>query len=140
MNKFEFLGRLTKDPEVRYTSGNNTQVTTFTIAVNRRFVAQGGERQSDFFNLTAFGKTAEFCSKYFRKGQQVLVTGRIQNRTWEDQNGQKRYTMDFIVEDTYFADSKRDGAGSMDMPVPPMPASTDAGDFITVDETEELPF
>lgn len=140
MNKFEFLGRLTKDPEVRYTSGNNTQVTTFTIAVNRRFVAQGGERQSDFFNLTAFGKTAEFCSKYFRKGQQVLVTGRIQNRTWEDQNGQKRYTMDFIVEDTYFADSKRDGAGSMDMPVPPMPASTDAGDFITIDETEELPF
>lgn len=140
MNKFEFLGRLTKDPEVRYTSGNNTQVTTFTIAVNRRFVAQGGERQSDFFNLTAFGKTAEFCSKYFRKGQQVLVAGRIQNRTWEDQNGQKRYTMDFIVEDTYFADSKRDGAGSMDMPVPPMPASTDAGDFITIDETEELPF
>ena len=80
MNKFEFLGRLTKDPEVRYTSGNNTQVTTFTIAVNRRFVAQGGERQSDFFNLTAFGKTAEFCAKYFKKGQQVLVTGRIQNR------------------------------------------------------------
>ena len=73
MNKFEFLGRLTKDPEVRYTSGNNTQVTTFTIAVNRRFVAQGGERQSDFFNLTAFGKSAEFCSKYFKKGQQVLV-------------------------------------------------------------------
>ena len=140
MNKFQFMGRLTRDPEVRYTSGNNTQVTTFTIAVNRRFVAQGGERQSDFFNLTAFGKTAEFCSKYFRKGQQVLVTGRIQNRTWEDQNGQKRYTMDFIVEDTYFADSKRDGAGSMDMPVPPMPASTDAGDFITIDETEELPF
>ena len=60
MNKFEFLGRLTKDPEVRYTSGNNTQVTTFTIAVNRRFVAQGAERQSDFFNLTSFGKTAEF--------------------------------------------------------------------------------
>lgn len=142
MNKFEFLGRLTKDPEVRYTSGNNTQVTTFTIAVNRRFVAQGGERQADFFNLTAFGKTAEFCSKYFKKGQQVLVTGRIQNRTWEDQTGQKRYATDFIVEDTYFADSKRDGTqGSFDMPqVPDMPASTDAGDFITVDETEELPF
>lgn len=142
MNKFEFLGRLTKDPEVRYTSGNNTQVTTFTIAVNRRFVAQGAERQADFFNLTAFGKTAEFCSKYFKKGQQVLVAGRIQNRTWEDQNGQKRYTTDFIVEDTYFADSKRDGAqASFDMPpVPDMPASTDAGDFITVDETEELPF
>lgn len=141
MNKFEFLGRLTKDPEVRYTSGNNTQVTTFTIAVNRRFVAQGGERQSDFFNLTAFGKTAEFCAKYFKKGQQVLVTGRIQNRSWDDATtGQKRYATDFIVEDTYFADAKRDGAGSYDGPMPMMPSNTDAGDFITVDETEELPF
>ena len=141
MNKFEFLGRLTKDPEVRYTSGTNTQVTTFTIAVNRRFVAQGGERQSDFFNLTAFGKTAEFCAKYFRKGQQVLVAGRIQNRSWDDATtGQKRYATDFIVEDTYFADAKRDGVGSYDGPMPMMPSNTDAGDFITVDETEELPF
>ena len=143
MNKFEFLGRLTKDPEVRYTSGNNTQVTTFSLAVNRRFVAQGGERQADFFNLTAFGKTAEFCAKYFKKGQQVVVEGRIHNRTWDDQNGQKRYATDFIVEETYFADSKREGVGnvSFDMPeMPQMPASTDAGDFITIDETEELPF
>ena len=140
MNKFQFMGRLTKDPEVRYTSGNNTQVTTFSVAVNRRFVAQGGERQADFFNLTAFGKTAEFCAKYFKKGQQVLVEGRIQNRTWEDQNGQKRYATDFIVEDTYFADSKREGT-AFDMPeAPQMPASTDTGDFITIDETEELPF
>lgn len=141
MNKFQFLGRLTKDPEVRYTSGNNTQVTSFTIAVNRRFVAQGGERQSDFFNLTAFGKTAEFCSKYFKKGQQVLVEGRIQNRSWDDQNGQKRYATDYIVEDTYFADSRREGAGNFEtQDVPNSPASTDAGDFITIDETEELPF
>ena len=141
MNKFQFMGRLTKDPEVRYTSGNNTQVTTFSLAVNRRFVAQGGERQTDFFNLTAFGKTAEFCAKYFKKGQQVLVEGRIQNRTWDDPNGQKRYATDFIVEDTYFADSKRDGASAFDMPdMPQVPASTDTGDFITIDETEELPF
>ena len=139
MNKFQFMGRLTRDPEVRYTSGNNTQVTTFSVAVNRRFVAQGGERQADLFNLTAFGKTAEFCAKYFKKGQQVLVEGRIQNRSWDDQNGQKRYATDFIVEDTYFADSKREGTGaSFDMPE--MPASTDSGDFITIGETEELPF
>ena len=143
MNKFQFMGRLTKDPEVRYTSGNNTQVTTFSIAVNRRFVTQGGERQADFFNLTAFGKTAEFCAKYFKKGQQVLVCGRIQNRSWDDQNGQKRYATDFIVEETYFADSKKDGSAvpSFDMDgVSQMPESSDAGDFITVDETEELPF
>jgi len=140
MNKFQFMGRLTRDPEVRYTSGNNTQVTTFTIAVNRRFVAQGGERQADFFNLTAFGKTAEFCAKYFKKGQQVLVEGRIQNRSWDDQNGQKRYATDFIVEETYFADSKREGVGVPSFDMPEMPVGTDTGDFITIDETEELPF
>ena len=124
MNKFEFLGRLTKEPEVRYTANTNTQVTTFTLAVNRKYVEQGKERQADFFNLTAFGKVAEFCSKYFKKGQQVLVTGRIQNRTWEDEKGQKRYATDFIVEDTYFADSRKEVED----------------DFIAVDETEDLPF
>ena len=80
MNKVILMGRLTRDPEVRYTANTNSQVTAFSIAVNRRFVSQNGERQTDFFNLTAFGKTAEFCSKYFKKGQQVLVEGRIQNR------------------------------------------------------------
>ena len=141
MNKFEFMGRLTRDPEVRYTSGNNTQVTTFSIAVNRRFVAQGGERQADFFNLTAFGKTAEFCSKYFKKGQQVLVCGRIQNRSWDDQNGQKRYATDYIIENAYFADSRRDSdMSNVGMDNTSTPTSTDDGEFITIDDTEELPF
>lgn len=138
MNKFQFLGRLTKDPEVRYTSNNNTQVTVFTLAVNRKFVAQGGERQADFFNLTSFGKTAEFCAKYFKKGQQVLVEGRIQNRSWDDQSGNKRYSTDYIVEDTYFADSKRDGGTLVENAE--VPESSALGDFITIDETEELPF
>ena len=109
MNKFQFLGRLTRDPETRVTPNTNTQVTTFSIAVNRRFADANGERKTDFFNLTAFGKIAEFCSKYYSKGQQVLVEGRIQNRSWDDQNGQKRYATDFIVENAYFADSRRDG-------------------------------
>lgn len=136
MNKFQFLGRLTKDPEVRYTANTNSQVTVFSLAVNRRFASQNGERQTDFFNLTAFGKTAEFCSKYYKKGQQVLVEGRIQNRTWEDQNGQKRYATDFIVEQAYFADSRRDGVeGGFEMP-----SVSDASDFITVDDSEDLPF
>lgn len=136
MNKFQFLGRLTKDPEVRYTANTNSQVTVFPLAVSRRFASQNGERQTDFFNLTAFGKTAEFCSKYYKKGQQVLVEGRIQNRTWEDQNGQKRYATDFIVEQAYFADSRRDGAeGGFEMP-----SVSDASDFITVDDSEDLPF
>ena len=111
MNKFQFMGRLTRDPESRFTQNTNTPVTTFSIAVNRRFAEANGERKADFFNLTAFGKLAEFCSKYYRKGQQVLVEGRIQNRTWEDQSGQKRYATDYIIENAYFADSRRDAAG-----------------------------
>lgn len=136
MNKFQFLGRLTKDPETRAIANSDTQVATFSVAVNRRFADKSGERQTDFFNLTAFGKTAEFCSKYFRKGQQVLVEGRIQNRTWEDQNGQKRYMTDFIIENAYFADSKREGNYGSDS----TPAPSSDGEFITLDETEELPF
>ena len=136
MNKFQFLGRLTKEPEVRQTS-TNTQVTAMTIVVNRKFVAAGAERQADFFNLTAFGKTAEFAAKYFSKGSQTLVEGRIQNRTWEDQSGTKRYATDYIVEDMYFADSKKDSnnqGGGAEMP------TTETEGFITVDETDELPF
>lgn len=136
MNKFQFMGRLTKDPEVRNTT-NGTQVAVFTLAVNRKFAGQNGERQTDFFNLTAFGKTAEFCSKYFRKGAQVLVEGRIQNRTWEDQTGAKRYATDFIVEDTYFADSKRDNSGSNEIMNSDIPND---GEYITIDDTTDLPF
>ncbi len=138
MNKFQFMGRLTRDPEARFTQNTNTPVTTFSIAVNRRFAEANGERKADFFNLTAFGKLAEFCSKYYRKGQQVLVEGRIQNRTWEDQSGQKRYATDYIIENAYFADSRREGTSSDEgMSVP---SSSIDGEFITIDDTEELPF
>ena len=106
MNKFQFMGRLTRDPETRVIPNSNTQVTTFSIAVNRRFADQNGERKTDFFNLTAFGKLAEFCSKYYRKGQQVLVEGRIQNRTWDDQNGQKRYITEVVADNIQFLDTK----------------------------------
>ena len=139
MNKFQFMGRLTRDPEVRTTAAaNQTQVVAFSVAVNRRFTDSNGERQTDFFNLTAFGKTAEFCSKYFKKGNQVLVEGRIQNRTWEDQSGQKRYFTDYIVEQTYFADSKRDSSGSNEITSAEIPS--DDGEFVTVENTVELPF
>ena len=90
MNKVILMGRLTRDPEVRYTQTNNTMVASFALAVNRRFADANGERKTDFFNLTAFGKLADFCAKYYRKGQQVLDEGRIQNRSWDDQSGQKR--------------------------------------------------
>ena len=136
MNKFQFMGRLTKDPETRYTQ-NNTPVSAFTVAVNRRFAEANGERKADFFNVTAFGKLAEFCSKYYKKGHQVLVEGRIQNRTWEDQTGARRYSTDYIIENAYFADSRREPGASMDMEIP---TESSDGDFITIDDTDELPF
>ena len=112
MNKVILMGRLTRDPEVRYTQNTNTLVASFSLAVNRRFTRQGEERQADFFNIVAWNKTGEFCSKYFKKGQQVGVIGRLQTRTWDDQNGTKHYITEVIAEEAYFADSRRDGAGT----------------------------
>ena len=108
MNKVILMGRLTKDPEVRYTQTSNTLVASFALAVNRRFVRQGEERQADFFNVVAWGKQGEFCSKYFKKGQQVGVIGRLQTRTWDDDKG-RHYITEVVAEETYFADSRRDG-------------------------------
>ena len=107
MNKIILMGRLTRDVDVKYTQSTNVMIASFSLAVNRRFVKEGEERQADFFNITAFGKTGEFCSKYFSKGQQVAVIGRLQNRSWEDEQGQKHYATDVIAEEVYFADSKK---------------------------------
>ena len=114
MNKVILMGRLTKDPEVRYTQTSNSMVASFTLAVNRRFTKPGEERQADFLPIVAWSKTAEFCSKYFKKGQQVGVIGRIQTRTYDDAQGQKRYITEVVAEETYFADTKREnGSESM---------------------------
>ena len=108
MNKVILLGRLTKDVDVKYTQTTNIMIANFSLAVNRRFVKEGEERQADFFNVTAFGKTAEFIQKYMNtKGQQIAVIGRLQNRSWEDDQGQKHYATDVIAEEVYFADSKK---------------------------------
>ena len=111
MNKVILMGRLTRDPEVRYTQTNNTLVATFSLAVNRRFVRQGEERQADFINIVAWGKQGEFCSKYFKKGQQVGIIGRIQTRNWDDDKGQKHYVTEVIAEEAYFAEGRREGGG-----------------------------
>lgn len=129
MNKFQFLGRLTKD--VEYKILGETKVANFSVAVNRRYTEKNGERQADFFNLTAFGKTAEVCANYLKKGYQVLVEGRIQNETWEDQTGAKRYVTKFMVEQVYLLDNKKSEQA---------PESTDTSDFITIEETDDLPF
>lgn len=108
MNKAILMGRLTKNPEIRYTQTNNIMVASFSLAVNRRF-AKEGEQQADFINIVAWNKTAEFCSKYFKKGQQVAVVGRIQTRNYEDENKVKHYITEVIAEEVYFADSKKEG-------------------------------
>ena len=108
MNKVVLMGRLTRDPEVRYTNTNNTLVASFGLAVNRRFAKQGEERQADFINIVAWDKTGEFCSKYFKKGQQVGIIGRIQTRNYDDLDGKKVYVTEVIAEEAYFADTKKE--------------------------------
>lgn len=108
MNKVSLIGRLTKDPEVRYTQTNNTLVANFTLAVNRRFAKETDEIKADFIPIIAWSKTGEFCSKYFKKGQQVGIIGRIQTRNWDDEQGMKHYATEVIAEEVYFADSKRE--------------------------------
>ena len=105
MNKVILIGRLTKEPDVRYTQTNNQMVVNFTLAVNRNYVKAGEERKADFPSIVAFGKTAEFVSKYVTKGQQIGLCGRIQTRSYDDENGQKHYVTEVIAEEIDFADS-----------------------------------
>lgn len=141
MNKAILMGRLTRDPELRYsTSGSNTAVCSFTLAVNRRFSRQGEDRDADFIPVVSFGKTAEFCSKYFQKGQQVAVVGRIQTRSWDDAEGKKRYVTEVIAEESYFADSKRgDGAGA-GADRPRSTGSDQTEGFFPLEGEDDLPF
>ncbi|MCX7843433.1 MAG: single-stranded DNA-binding protein [Clostridia bacterium] len=138
MNKVVLMGRLTKDPELRYTSTNNTAVCSFTLAVNRRFSRQGEEKQADFIPVVAWDKTAEFCGKYFQKGQQVAVVGRIQTRTWDDNEGKKHYVTEVVAEEAYFADSKRNDSGQAKPLVSAGAEQTDG--FYPIDGEEDLPF
>ena len=107
MNKVILMGRLTRDPEVRYTTTNNTLVASFSLAVNRRFARQGEERQADFINIVAWEKSAEFCGKYLTKGTRILVEGRLQTRTYDAQDGSKRYITEVVSENIEFAGAKR---------------------------------
>ena len=108
MNSIIIKGRLTADPELKYTQ-SNTAVTSFSVAVNRRF-AQEGQQDTDFFNVTAWSKTAEFITKYFTKGQEILIQGRLQQRSWETESGEKRYAVDIVAEQVEFCGSKKDNS------------------------------
>ena len=144
LNKVILMGRLTRDPELRHTQ-SNTAVCSFSLAVNRDFVPQGGQAQTDFIDIVAWGKTGEFVSKYFVKGQLVAVTGRLQSRTWEDKNGNKRVNIEVNAEEVHFAEPKRNSSNSQapSRSNEPAPASFDFddSDFSEIaDEDGDLPF
>lgn len=135
MNKVILIGNLTRDPELRTTSGG-TSFCTFSIAVNRNFTNAAGEREADFINITVWRGTAENCAKYLTKGRKVAVVGSLQSRNYEDKDGNKRYTMDVVADDVEFLSSRNDSEGSApaSRPAPKKPVA----DLQPVDD--ELPF
>ena len=106
LNKIIIMGRLTRDPELRRT-GSGTAVTSFSLACDRDFKSQSGEKETDFIEVVAWKNTAEFVSKYFSKGRMAVVEGRLQIRDWTDKAGNKRTTAEVVADNVYFADSKR---------------------------------
>ena len=143
MNKVQLVGRLTRDPEIRYSQGENATATArFSVAVNRRFKNAEGNYDADFINCVAFGKSAEFVEKYFKKGMAIGLTGRIQTGSYTNKDGQKVYTTDVVVEETEFVESK--GASSADNSnnSHPAPSAANNNDFMSIPDgiDEELPF
>lgn len=142
MNKWIGIGRLVRDPEVRYTQGeNSTAVARFTVAVDRKFKRQGDEQTADFIGCVAYGKTAEFIEKYFHKGEKIVVEGRITTGSYTNKDGVKVYTTDITVEQVEFAESKASGSGQAEHKPEPSLAEANGGfvDLGGVDD-EELPF
>ena len=114
LNKVVLAGRITADPELKQTS-SGISVLSFTIAINRGYVSKNndqGERQADFINVVAWRTTAEFISKYFRKGSAICVTGSIQTRSWQDQQGQKRYVTEVVADEAAFVESRADAGNN----------------------------
>ena len=137
MNKVIIIGRFTRDPEIKYTTGENATATArFSLAVNRRFKNKEGNYDADFINCVAFGKTAEFIEKYFTKGMAIGITGRIQTGSYTNKEGQKVYTTDVVVEETEFVESKNKGASDN---VPNNNANSNS-DFEEVISEDKMPF
>lgn len=151
LNKIFIMGRLTRDPELRRTQ-SGTAVTSFSLAVDRDFKSQSGEKETDFIDVVAWRATAEFVAKYFTKGRMAVVEGRLQIRDWQDKDGNKRRSAEVVADNVYFGDSKRDGNGGYDAPAYTAPSySAPAGgytapvggasDFSEIDDEDgDLPF
>lgn len=140
MNRVILMGRLTRDPEVRYTQGTTSMaVANYTLAVDRRF-KKGGEASADFIRCVVFGKGAEFAEKYFKQGTKLIISGRIQTGSYTDKDGRKVYTTDVVVDEQEFAESKK-AQDSQETPEA-QTASVDADGFMEIPDgiQEELPF
>ena len=146
LNKIILMGRLTRDPELRRT-GSGTAVTSFSLAVDRDFKSQSGEKETDFIDCVAWRNTAEFVSSYFTKGRMAVVEGRLQIRDWTDKDGGKRRSAEVVADNVYFGDTKRDGADNYGAPAysasAPRASAPMGGhsDFAEIGEEDgELPF
>ena len=154
MNKVILMGRLTRDPEVRYSQGDNAMaIARYTLAVDRRFNRNNNDENSaDFIGCVAFGKAGEFAEKYFKKGQMVGVVGRLQVRSWDDNEGKRHWTTEVVVEEQHFAESRAsfesnssrgDYAPAAPAPAAPKQTSGGADGFYPIDESiedDDLPF
>ena len=143
MNKVILMGRLTRDPEVRYSQGENPMaIARYTLAVDRRF-KRDGEATADFISCVAFGKAAEFAEKYFRQGLKIVICGRIQTGGYTDKDGIKRYTTDIVIEEQNFAESKKSSESFGSQPAPAAHPTTSGDGFMSIPDgidDENLPF
>lgn len=143
LNKIVIMGRLTRDPELRKTQ-SGVSVTSFSLACDRDFKSQGGEKETDFIDVVAWRSTAEFVSKYFTKGRMAVVEGRLQIRDWTDKEGNKRRVAEVVADNVYFGDSKKD-TGNSSVPYAPARAANtytvpQSGDTNATDFDDDLPF
>lgn len=143
MNKVILVARLCKDPEIRRTQGENAgTIARFSVAVNRRFKNAEGNYEADFPNCVAFGKTAEFIEKYFKKGMAIGITGRLQTSNYTNKDGAKVYTTDVVVEEAEFVESKNSGATASTSNAPSTANTPDPNGFMNIPDgiEEDLPF
>ena len=143
MNKVILMGRLTRDPEVRYSQGEQaTQIARYTVAVDRRVRRDSDGQSADFINCVAFGRQAEFAEKYLHKGTKIALTGRIQTGSYTNRDGNRVYTTDVIVEDQEFAESKSTSEQHTGTQPAPEPTPSNVDGFINIPDglEDELPF
>lgn len=137
LNHITIMGRLTRNPELCYTK-SNISVTSFSLAVDRDFKSQSGDKETDFIDIVAWRQTAEFVCKYFTKGRMAVVEGRLQLRDWTDKAGNKRRAAEIVASNVYFADGKRQEAEPNVYEAPPHGAAN--GEFSVLEDDGELPF